>query len=156
MMTTATTSTPAAKPAKSVHLPSPAELPDAPVVIYDGHCKFCTGQVKNLARWDGRGRVAFISLHDPEVARRWPDLTHDMLMDQMYLVDPQGNRYGGAAAFRYLTRKLPLLWVLAPVMHIPFSLPLWQFMYRQVAKRRYLMGKTTDSCDDGSCKVHFK
>lgn len=157
MMTTATTSVPAAKPAKSVQLPGPAELPDAPVLIYDGHCKFCTGQVKNIARWDGRGRVAFISLHDPEVARRWPDLTHDMLMEQMYVVDPQGNRYGGAAAFRYLSRKLPKLWILAPVMHIPFTLPIWQFFYRQIAKRRYLlMGKSADACDDGACKVHFK
>ncbi|WP_254507998.1 thiol-disulfide oxidoreductase DCC family protein [Anatilimnocola floriformis] len=156
-MTTATQPTPAVKPATNVRLPKPAELPDAPVVIYDGHCKFCTGQVKNLARWDGKGRVAFISLHDAEVARRWPDLTHEMLMDQMYVVDPQGNRYGGAAAFRYLSRVLPKLWILAPIMHIPFTLPIWQFCYRQVAKRRYLMGKTTEeACDDGGCKVHFK
>lgn len=153
---TTTTSTPL-QPAKNRHLPSPAELPGAPVVIYDGHCKFCIGQVQNLQRWDGKGRVAFISLHDPEVAQRWPDLTHDMLMEQMYVVDPQGNRYGGAAAFRYLTRVLPKLWILAPILHIPFTLPIWQFGYRQVAKHRYLlMGKTTDACDDGSCKVHFK
>jgi predicted DCC family thiol-disulfide oxidoreductase YuxK len=155
-MTTATTTTVTPKPAKTVHLPSPAELPNAAIVIYDGHCKFCTGQVQNLARWDGKGRVAFISLHDPEVARRWPDLTHEMLMDQMYLVDPAGQRYAGAAAFRYLSRNLPLLWILAPIMHIPFTLPIWQFFYRQVAKRRYLMGKTADACDDGGCKVHFK
>ena len=155
MMTTAAATSATTKPAKTVHLPTTAELPDAPVVIYDGHCKFCTGQVKNLARWDGKGRIAFISLHEPEVARRWPDLTHEMLMDQMYLVDPQGNRYGGAAAFRYLSRKLPKLWILAPVMHIPFTLPIWQFFYRQVAKRRYLMGKTAEACDDGGCKVHF-
>jgi predicted DCC family thiol-disulfide oxidoreductase YuxK len=156
-MTTATQSPPTAKPLKNLRLPKPAELPDAAIVIYDGHCKFCTGQVKNLARWDGKGRVAFISLHDPEVARRWPELTHEMLMDQMYLFDPHGNRYCGAAAFRYLSRLLPRLWILAPLMHIPFSLPIWQFLYRQVAKRRYLMGKTAEeACDDGGCKVHFK
>jgi len=155
-MTTAVTTEPAAKTARGIHLPTPAERPEAAVVIYDGHCKFCTGQVQNLARWDGKGRIAFISLHDPEVARRWPDLTHEMLMEQMYLVDPQGHRYAGAAAFRYLSRTLPKLWLLAPLMHIPFTLPIWQFFYRQVAKRRYLMGKTTDACDDGACKVHFK
>ena len=158
MTTAATTPVTLAKPAKSVHLPSPAELPEAAVVIYDGHCKFCTGQVQNLARWDGdHGRISFISLHDREVARRWPDLTHEMLMDQMYLIDPRGNRYSGAAAFRYLSRTVPRLWILAPIMHIPFTLPIWQFFYRQIAKRRYLlMGKTTDACDDGSCKVHLK
>src|SRR5688572_25164624 len=155
-MSIAATKTTTASPAQQVHLPTPTELPDAPVVIYDGHCKFCTGQVQNLARWDGKGRIAFISLHDPEVARRWPDLTHEMLMDQMYLIEPQGNRYVGAAAFQYLSRKLPRLWLLAPLMHIPLSLPLWQFFYRQVAKRRYWLGKTGDACDDGACKVHLK
>lgn len=155
MITAATTTAPA-KPANPLHLPSPADLPGAPVLIYDGHCKFCSGQVKNIARWDGKGRVAYLSLHDPEVARRWPDLTHELLMEQMYLVDPQGNRHAGAAAFRYLTRALPLLWILAPLLHIPFTLPVWQYLYRQIAKRRYLLGKTTDACDDGGCKVHFK
>ncbi len=155
-MTVTTPKSTMASPTQQAHLPSPAELPDVPVVIYDGHCKFCSGQVQNLARWDGQGRIAFISLHDTEVTRRWPDLTHEMLMDQMYLIHPHGQRYTGAAAFRYLTRKLPKLWLLAPIMHIPFSLPFWQFCYRQIAKRRYLMGKTADACDDGACKVHFK
>ena len=138
-------------------LPTLQDNPYADVLIYDGECKFCTAQVQRLARCDGTGRrVAFISLHDPEVAKRWPDLTHDMLMEQMYLVDRQGNRYGGAAAFRYLSRRLPRLWLLAPLMHIPFSLPLWQAIYRQVAKRRYqLMGKT-NACDGDTCAVHFK
>ena len=78
----------------AIHLPTPDENPDADVVIYDGHCKFCTGQVKNLARWDRGGkRLAFLSLHDPEVARRFPDLTYDQLMEEMYLVDQQGQRY---------------------------------------------------------------
>ena len=147
----------ATQPATRNGLPTISDNPDGDVLIYDGDCRFCTGQVDRLARLDGTGkRLAFISLHDPEVARRWPDLTHDMLMEQMYLVDRQGNRLGGAAAFRYLSRKLPWLWPLAPVMHIPFSLPLWQWMYRQVAKRRYqLMGKTHE-CDGDACAVHFK
>jgi predicted DCC family thiol-disulfide oxidoreductase YuxK len=139
-----------------LHLPRPEERPEADVVIFDGHCKFCQGQVKNLARVDRGGRLAFLSLHDPEVARRYPDLTHEQLMEQMYIVDSKGNRYAGAAGFRYLSRRLPWLYPLAPVMHIPFSLPLWQWAYRQVASRRYrLMGKTADACDDGSCSVHF-
>lgn len=148
-MTTTTTQ-------QSMQLPTPQELPNADVVIYDGHCKFCTGQVQNLKRMDGGNRLAFVSLHDPFVATHYPDLTYDMLMDQLYVVDQAGNRYGGAAAFRYLSRKLPKLWLLAPVMHIPFTLPLWQWGYRQVAKRRYLMGKTTDTCDGDECKVHFR
>ncbi len=144
------------KPTASNDLPSPADRPGAAIVIYDGQCRFCTSQVKRLHRWDGGDRLAFVSLHDPLVAERWPNLTHDMLMEQMYVIDPQGKQYGGAAAFRYLTRLMPRLWIVAPVMHIPFSLPLWQWGYRQLAKRRYQLAGKTDACDDGGCKVHFK
>ena len=46
--------------------------------------------------------------------------------------------------------------MLAPLMYIPFSLPLWQWMYRLVAKNRYkLMGKT-QACDGDACAVHLK
>lgn len=137
-------------------LPTPDENPAADVVIFDGHCKFCTAQVQRLARWDRGGkRLAFLSLHDPAVAKRYPELTYDQMMEEMYLVDQRGNRHAGAAAFRYLTTRLPRLYPLAPLMHLPFTLPIWKWGYRQVAKRRYLAGKTTD-CDDGACKVHFK
>jgi predicted DCC family thiol-disulfide oxidoreductase YuxK len=146
----------AATSGREVHLPTPAENPDSDIVIYDGHCKFCTGQVQNLARWDRQRRLAFLSLHSPEVATRFPDLTYDRLIKEMYVVDQHGNRYAGADAFRYLTTRLPRLYPLAPLMHIPFSMPLWRWGYRQVAKRRYFVGKTAEACDDESCKVHFK
>jgi predicted DCC family thiol-disulfide oxidoreductase YuxK len=155
---TAVADSPQAKPAQAkVHLPAPDERPESDIVIYDGHCKFCTGQVQNLARWDKKGRLAFLSLHDPEVAKRFPELTYEQMMEEMFVVDPKGNRYAGAAAFRYLTTRLPRLYPLAPLMYIPFTMPLWRWGYKQVAKRRYaLAGKSGEDCDDGTCAVHFK
>ena len=142
---------------KTTALPTIQERPQADVVIFDGDCAFCQNQVQKLARWDGSGgRLAFISLHDGEVARRYPDLTHDMLMDQMYVVNPAGQRYGGAAAFRYLSRRLPKLWWLCPLLHIPFTLPLWQWGYRQVAKRRYQLQGKHAACESGACELHLR
>jgi predicted DCC family thiol-disulfide oxidoreductase YuxK len=136
-------------------LPTPAERPDADVVIFDGHCRMCTAQVRKLVWWDCQHRLAYLSLHDPEVARRYPDLTHDALMKEIYIVDGRGTRHRGAGAIRYLSRRLRRLWWLAPLLHIPGSLPLWQWLYRQVAKRRYRFGRT-DDCDNGSCQLHGK
>ena len=140
-------------------LPDPAELPDADVVIYDGDCNFCIAQVKNLRRLDCcGGRLSFLSLHDPRVAERYPDLTHDQLMAQMYIVDSQGRRHGGGDAVRYLSRRLPLLWLAAPILHLPGSATLWRWMYNQIAKRRYkLAGKKSGkpACENDSCAVHF-
>jgi predicted DCC family thiol-disulfide oxidoreductase YuxK len=121
-------------------------------LIYDGNCRICTGQVRRIARADGRGRLAYLSLHDAEVAARYPDLSHDDMMQAMYVVDRTGRRHRGAEAVRYLSRRLPLLWWLAPLLHLPGSLPLWQWLYRQVAKRRYRLGRA--DCSDGACHVH--
>ncbi len=139
----------------SDQLPTPADRPAADVVIYDGDCRMCTAQIRSLAWWDCQGKLSYLSLHDPEVARRFPDLTYDMLMQQMYVVDSQGNRYGGAAAIRYLSRRLRRLWWLAPILHIPGSLPLWQWLYGQVAKRRYRFGKL-NQCDNDACSLHAR
>jgi predicted DCC family thiol-disulfide oxidoreductase YuxK len=141
----------------SPELPTLYDYPESDVVIYDGDCSFCRQQVNRLARWDGRNRISFISLHDEYVAEHFSDLTHDQMMEQIFVVNRTGLRKGGADAIRYLSRKLPKLWWLAPLMHIPFSLPLWQWGYMQVAKRRYRISQKLDpSCDDGSCEVHFK
>lgn len=145
-------------------LPSPKDFPQADVVIYDGDCVFCSHQVKNLVRLDGKNRLAFISLHDEFVAEQFSDLSYDQLMEQIYLIPSAGKdgytnqRLGGAAAIRYLTRRLPKLWLLAPLMHIPFTLPIWQWGYTQIAKRRYkIAGKSGPQCDEnGSCELHFK
>src|SRR5437016_6168283 len=104
-MATPATLAPAAAP-----LATPAERPTADIVIYDGQCRICSSQIRRLARWDPQGRLAYLSLHDAEVARRWPDLSHDELMRNMVVVDQRGRRHVGAAAIAYLSRSLVWLW----------------------------------------------
>lgn len=139
----------------TLDLPDPDHLNDADVVIYDGECNFCRSQVKRLRRLDWGGkRLAFISLHDSRVAERFPDLTYDQLMDQMYVIDRNEVRHAGADAVRYLTRRLPLLWAVAPILHLPGTARLWRWLYKQIAKRRYkLAGR---SCENDVCSVHLK
>lgn len=136
-------------------LPDPDSLTDGDVVIYDGQCNFCRSQVGHLRRFDCFGdRLAFISLHDPRVAERYGDLDHQALMEQMYVVDRRGNRHGGSEAVKYLSRRLPLLWPLAPILHLPGTAKLWRWGYNQVAKRRYkLAGR---NCENDACSVHLK
>jgi predicted DCC family thiol-disulfide oxidoreductase YuxK len=143
----------------SHHLSTLSELPDADVVIYDGNCQFCRRQVERLAWLDGGNRLAFVSLHDPVVGQRFPDLTHDQMMQQMYVVDQAGHQYGGAAAIRYLSRRLPRMWVLAPLLHIPGTMPIWRWAYQNIAVRRYRWNQSPadQACEeDGACKIHLK
>jgi predicted DCC family thiol-disulfide oxidoreductase YuxK len=146
--------TPTAKASvESAVLPTPDERPEADVVIFDGECRICRAQIERVARWDSRGRLAYLSLHEPVVARRFPDLSYDDMMRQMYLVDRRGGRHGGAAALRVIARRLPRLWPLVPLLSLPGTLPLWQWLYQQVAKRRYRLGGKHE-CSEGSCKLH--
>lgn len=141
-------------PVVNDRLADPDQNPGSYVVIYDGQCSFCRSQVANLRRLDCCGnRLSFLSLHDPRVAERYPDLSHDQLMEQMYVIDVDGERHGGSDAVKFLSRRLPLLWIASPILHLPGTAGLWRWAYHQVAKRRYkIAGK---SCDGDICRVHL-
>ncbi len=133
-------------------LPDPDQLSGTAVVIWDGKCNFCRSQVERLSRFDGNGRLSYLSLHDARVAERYPQLSYDQLMEQMWVVTPDGKQFGGADAVRFLSRYLPRLWWLAPVMHLPLTMPLWRYLYRLVAQRRYKIAG--ENCEGGTCHLH--
>ena len=124
--------------------------PARDTVLYDGQCRFCRSQIALLRRLDLTGRLTFTSLHDPSVARDFPESPRASLLEQMYVVDRRGQARGGAAAVRYLSRRLVLLWPLALLLHVPGTMPLWQWLYAFVARRRMAIA---GSCDDGTCRL---
>lgn len=139
-------------------LPRPAERPDADIVLYDGQCNFCRASVARLVWWDCQGKLAYLSLHDPEVAGRWPDISLDRLHEEMCIVERDASRnagrlHWGAEAVRYLTSRLRRLWWLMPVMYLPGMMLLAKPMYRLVARNRYLIAGRADDCEGGTCSV---
>jgi predicted DCC family thiol-disulfide oxidoreductase YuxK len=125
--------------------------PPRDTVLYDGHCRFCRSQIAILRRLDLTGRLTFTSLHDPSVAADFPEISHDDLLSEMFVVDRQGRTHRGAGAVRYLSRHLAALWPLALPLHIPGSMPLWRWLYGVVARNRYRIAGT---CDEGTCRLH--
>ncbi|PQO38365.1 thiol-disulfide oxidoreductase DCC family protein [Blastopirellula marina] len=139
----------------STVLPQPGQRPGTDVVIYDGDCVICTGGVKILNRLDWFKRLSYLSLHDSQVSEVAPDLTFEQMMEEIWVIDHLGRRHSGAGAFRYLTRRLVLLWPVMPLLHIPGSLPLWKWLYQKVAAARYRFGKMSgEDCGD-ACELHF-
>lgn len=126
--------------------------PPRDVVLYDGKCRFCRSQIAILRWLDLTGRLDFVSLHNPSVARDFPEIPFERLMREMVLVDRSGVAHGGAQGLRVVSRRLPLLWPLALLLHIPFSQPIWNWLYRLVARNRY---RIAGKCDDGgTCHLH--
>lgn len=135
-------------------LPTLVERPGSDVVIYDGKCRICTSQVRKLPWWDCQGRLSYLSLHDPEVARRFPDLTHERMMQEMVIVDHYGNRHWGPEAIRYLTRRLRRLWWASPFLYFPGSMLLWRPLYRWIARNRYRLSGGPVCDEGGTCALH--
>ena len=121
-------------------------------VLYDGDCRFCTASIAWLKWLDWGRSLHFRSLHDPTVSRDFPDLTHEQLMQEMWVATGDGQRYAGADALRYLTRRLPSLYPWMPILHIPFSQPLWRKLYGMVARYRYRIAGR--HCSNGTCHLH--
>jgi len=127
-----------------------ATKPACDTVLYDGRCRFCRGQMALLRRLDRSGRLAVVSLHDPSVARDFPEIPPEDLVREMFVVDREGRAHGGARAWRAISHRLPILWPAAILLHLPGSLPLWSWLYRLIARNRYRFAGT---CQDGSCRL---
>jgi len=129
--------------------------PQRDTVLYDGNCRFCRSQIAILRRCDLAGSLRFTSLHDASVADDFPEIGREELLEQMHVVDTRGRARGGAEAVRYLSRRLPLLWPLAVLLHVPGTLPLWNRLYAFIARHRLRIAGTVAAggCDDGSCRL---
>ncbi len=127
----------------AVSLPTTvATRPSRDVVLYDGQCRFCRGQMAILRRLDPTRRLQLTSLHDPSVARDFPELPRELLLEEMVTIDRRGRPRAGATAWRHVARQLPLLWPMAVPLHIPGSLPIWNWLYRLIARNRYRFAGT--------------
>lgn len=135
----------------AVSLPTTvATRPSRDVVLYDGQCRFCRGQMAILRRLDPTRRLQLTSLHDPSVARDFPELPRELLLEEMVTIDRRGRTRAGATAWRHVARQLPLLWPMAVPLHIPGSLPIWNWLYRLIARNRYRFAGT---CEEGTCRL---
>lgn len=128
------------------------------VVLYDGHCKFCTAGAKKLAALARPGTLDLVSFQEPGALDPFPGLTHEACMRQLHLVTPDGRVYGGfeAAVQALVTR--PLLGLLARAYYLPGLRQLCDALYRRIAANRYrILGKAVaaGACDGGTCSLHL-
>jgi len=128
------------------------------VVLYDGHCRFCAAGSGRLLRLARAGAVERVDFQQPGALDRFPGVTYDACMAQMYLVAPDGRVYGGfeAAVRAVATRPLGKL---ALLYYVPGVRLLCDLFYRLLAAYRYrLLGKAVAAggCEGGTCSLHFR
>ncbi len=128
--------------------------PGHPVVLYDGHCVFCTRQMKRLARLMPKGAAEAASFQGPGVLDRFPGITWEAALRAMLFVAADGQIYAGAEA---AVRALGLRTVgkVAFIYYVPGFRWLCDQIYAVIARNRYrLAGKHASECDGGTCSLH--
>ena len=121
------------------------------VLLYDGQCGFCLSSVRRLRVLDLFGWLDPSDFHrQPDLAILHPALTPQRCRSEMILLEPAGKLSGGFEAFRRMSRRLPLLWWLYPVLSVPGASFIGTRIYRWVAEHRYLLHRNP-ACASNQC-----
>lgn len=120
-------------------------------IIYDGQCQFCLASIEKLSIMDLFGYLKKVNYHDiSDVKILHPNLTEELCRSQLHLIASTGELYGGFFIFRRLCLKIPMLYVLIPVFYFPGSGIIGPWMYRWIAKNRYLF-HVNQRCQNNTC-----
>lgn len=124
--------------------------PTRAAVLFDGDCPLCQRLARRLARLDWRGKLHFQDARDtPNLPLTPPPLNPDRLLEEMHLVTPDGRVYAGYRAFRWIAWRLPVFWLLAPLLYLPGVPWVGNKLYLWVARRRYRLAP----CAHGACRL---
>jgi predicted DCC family thiol-disulfide oxidoreductase YuxK/protein-S-isoprenylcysteine O-methyltransferase Ste14 len=133
--------------------------PGIAVVLYDGHCRFCTPASRRLLRLARPGAVQAVDFQEPGALDRFPGVSFAACMECMHLVTATGRVHAGfEAAVQAVATRRPWGWI-AWLYYLPGLRLLCDLAYRLVAAYRYrLLGKTVAAggCDGGSCSLHLR
>jgi predicted DCC family thiol-disulfide oxidoreductase YuxK len=120
-------------------------------LVYDGYCPLCIRTMTQLDLLDGARRLRYVDL-ERESARAQelvPGVTLEVMREEMAVVTPEGRVLRGFYAFREVSRRLPMLWVLVPLMFAPGAEWIGTRVYAWVAANR-----ARRLCEGGACAVH--
>jgi predicted DCC family thiol-disulfide oxidoreductase YuxK len=124
------------------------------VVIYDGECPLCRRSVRLLRGLDWFNVLAYADARHPAQLPELPvPVEPSRFLEEMHLLTPNGQAvHHGFRAFRWLAWRLPLLWVVAPLLYLPGAETLGQRLYLWVARNRFRLLP----CHGGVCTLPRK
>jgi predicted DCC family thiol-disulfide oxidoreductase YuxK len=123
-------------------------------VLFDGSCTLCRASANRVRRFDSRGRIELLDLHDPSATQRFPQINREEAMKWMQVIDPQGRVSSGADAWARIGELLPGWNLLAWILLVPGIRWLAAKVYALMARNRYRWNRA--SCEDGCCSLHVE
>lgn len=108
-------------------------------VFVDGFCPTCTASAGVLRRLDRGNRLSIRSFREDASFADW-GITESALLARMHVVDVRRHRvWSGFAAVQALSRALPALWPIVPLLGTARLLGLGNRVYDYLALRRRLV-----------------
>lgn len=111
------------------------------VVLYDGECPQCIRSAAVGRAIMPQENFSFQRLQDNEMAEAL-GLERAALERDLHLVLPSGEVFRGADAYRRIARSVWWLYPLYVVAILPGVRSLTNWLYRQIADRRYMGSKS--------------
>ena len=122
-------------------------------VFYDTFCPVCRRSRLALESLDMGDRLEFRDIHDrKQMQRDLPEVSYTRALREMIVQTPSGRIVGGFDAFRVISRALPALWPVVPLLYVPGVPLIGRKVYHWIAQHRYKLVK----CDDGVCSLHLQ
>ncbi|MGH7953290.1 MAG: DUF309 domain-containing protein [Limisphaerales bacterium] len=112
-------------------------------VFYDGDCPICISAVRRFEKLLHRRDFEIATMQTPW-ARERLGLKPDSALTEMFVLTPDGRRFGGADGILQITRRIWWAWPLFALSKIPGAIFLFRALYRRIAANRH--------CLNGSCK----
>jgi len=122
-------------------------------IIYDGDCALCRKSVALLRRLDWLKRLDYVNARDADQAiLSQPPVAGAPLLEEMHLLTPRRRLHHGFHAFRWMAWRLPIFWLLAPLLYLPGIPWLGQRLYLSIARHRFHLVP----CHGGVCDIQKK
>jgi predicted DCC family thiol-disulfide oxidoreductase YuxK len=116
-----------------------------PIVVFDGHCIFCSGWVQFMLRADSRRRFRFIAAQTPLGEALYRHYGLDTREYETNMLLENGRAFIKAAAVLRMCAGLGLPWSLALVLRV-IPLVLLDAIYGIVARNRFRIAGRRESC----------
>lgn len=116
-----------------------------PLVIYDGECGLCAGNLKWLHRLDWLKVFDDTPFQAEELDRRFPAIKRADYEEALHVIFPDGRTFRGADAIRAVMVRMPLTALPGVLLGLPPLARLFRMIYPVIARNRYRLG--------GHCKI---
>lgn len=119
------------------------------VLLYDGHCRFCSKSARSMLKW-APGTLTMTSFRDEGVVERY-GLTFAACEEALHLVRADGRIDAGILAVAYALRHRwfgPLL----ALVRLPGIFWVASRLYRIIGRYRFRIAGR--ECTDGGCSIY--